>query len=169
MIKLERILCPTDLSEDSERTLCYAVALARSSGAKLFVCHCPKSPVDEEEVVRTIQTLIAAAQTFASGITDALDWESVLLDDSDLGTVIPREAESRRADLIFMRSRRRPFAAALLGSTAETVSRLAPFLCLSCMPTSVSGSTTRPVPLPLAVFLSLTIVRPTQNWRSSML
>jgi hypothetical protein len=37
MIRLERIPCPTDLSEDSERTLRYAVALARVSGAKLFV------------------------------------------------------------------------------------------------------------------------------------
>ncbi len=128
MIRLERILCPTNLSEDSERTLRYAVALARASGAKLFVCHHPKSATDREEVLRTIQSLIAAGQSFALGTTDTstLDWESVLFDDSDLGTAITREAELRRADLIFMRSRRRPFAAALLGSTAEAVSRLAP-------------------------------------------
>ena len=49
-----------------------------------------------------------------------------MLDGSDLKTVITAEAESRRADLIFMRSRRRPYAAALLGSTAEGVTRLAP-------------------------------------------
>ncbi len=128
MIRLERILCPTNLSEDSERTLRYAVALARASGAKLIVCHRPKSATDREEVLRTIQSLIAAGQSFALGTTDTstLDWESVLFDDSDLGTAITREAELRRADLIFMRSRRRPFAAALLGSTAEAVSRLAP-------------------------------------------
>lgn len=127
MIKLERILCPTDLSEDSERTLRYAVALARSSGAKLFVCHRPKSSANREEVLNTIQTLVGNRQAAnISDDTSPLDWETVLFDDADLGTVITREAARRRADLIFMRSRRRPFAAALLGSTAETVSRLAP-------------------------------------------
>jgi nucleotide-binding universal stress UspA family protein len=129
MIKLERILCPTDLSEDSERTIRYAVAITRASGARLFVCHRPKSPSDREEALATIQKLITAGLTSPSGISydpSTIQWESVLLGGSDLGTIITREAESRRADLIFMRSRRRPFAAALLGSTAEAVSRLAP-------------------------------------------
>lgn len=48
MIKLQRIVCPTDLSEDSERTIRYAVALTRASGAKLFVCYRPKTPADQE-------------------------------------------------------------------------------------------------------------------------
>jgi nucleotide-binding universal stress UspA family protein len=128
MIKLERILCPTDLSEDSERTLRYAVALARASGAKLFVCHRPKSPADGEEVLRRMETLIAAGEMLPGADDNAatVDWESVLIKGSDLGTIITGEAELRRADLIFMRSRRRPFAAALLGSTAEAVSRQAP-------------------------------------------
>ena len=129
MIRLERILCPTDLSEDSERTLRYAVALARASGAKLFVCYRTRSAAEQEEAVHTIKTLIATAQSFPTGITNdasTLEWESILLDGPDLGTVITREAELKRADLIFMRSRRRPFGAALLGSTAEAVSRLAP-------------------------------------------
>ncbi len=128
MIKLDGILCPTDLSDDSERTLRYAVALARASGAKLFVCHRPKSPADHEQALRMMHTLITAGETFPTGPAEnaATDWESVLLDGADLGAVITREAESRHADLIFMRSRRRPFAAALLGSTAEAVSRLAP-------------------------------------------
>ena len=130
MIKIERILCPTDLSADSERTLRYAVALARSFGAKLFVCHRPKSsPADDEGVLQMIETLIKAGQAFASGGAHEvlpLDWESVILEGADLGAAITREASSRGAQLILMRSRRRPFAAALLGSTAETVSRLAP-------------------------------------------
>lgn len=130
MIKLQRILCPTDLSEDSERTIRYAVAIARAAGAKLFICHRPKSLADQEEASATIQKFIAAGLTFHSGVAyepSTIEWESVLLDDSsDLGTMITHEAELRGADLIFMRSRRRPFAAALLGSTAEAVSRLAP-------------------------------------------
>jgi nucleotide-binding universal stress UspA family protein len=130
MIKLDHILCPTDLSDDSERTLRYAVALARASGAKLSVCHRAKSPAEHEEALQTMQKLVTAGEAFPTGATEdaasSVDWESELLEGSDLGTIITREAELRRADLIFMRSRRRPFAAALLGSTAEAVSRLAP-------------------------------------------
>lgn len=129
MINLERILCPTDLSDDSERTLRYAVALARAASAKLFVCHRPKSVADAEEVLRMIQTLIEAGQSFVGSEQPEprpLDWESILLDGTNLGLMITREAELRQADLIFMRSRRRPLAAALLGSTAEAVSRLSP-------------------------------------------
>lgn len=130
MINIERILCPTDLSEDSERTLRYAVALASAYGAKLFVCNRPKSSAaDYEGALRTIARLIVAGQTAApagSAETSYLDWESVLLDGEDIGTLITREAAIRGAHLILMRSRRRPFAAAVLGSTAETVSRLAP-------------------------------------------
>jgi nucleotide-binding universal stress UspA family protein len=129
MIGLERILCPTDLSEDSERTLRYAVALALSSEAKLFVCHLPKSSANEEDALLTIQTLIAAGQAFLADADTkggTLEWESILLKNPDLGTAITQEAELRRAGLIIMRSRRRPFAAALLGSTAEAVSRVAP-------------------------------------------
>lgn len=77
----------------------------------------------------TIQKLIKAGLTFPSGVTydpSTIAREAVLLEGSDLGQIVTREAESRHADLIFMRSRRRPFAAALLGSTAEAVSCLAP-------------------------------------------
>jgi nucleotide-binding universal stress UspA family protein len=128
MIKLQRIVCPTDLSKDSERTIRYAVAITRALAAKLFVCYRPKTPADQEWALATIENLITAGLTFPSGVShdpSTIDWESVLLDGSDLGTIITREAESRRADLIFMRSRRRPFAAALQGSTAEAVSHLA--------------------------------------------
>jgi nucleotide-binding universal stress UspA family protein len=122
MIKLQRIVCPTDLSEDSERTIRYAVALTRASGAKLFVCYRPKTPADQKWALATIEKLITAGLTFPSGVShdpSPIEWESVLLDDSDLGTIITREAESRRADLIFMRSRRRPLAAALLYALRE--------------------------------------------------
>ena len=126
MMKLDRILCPTDLSGDSERTIRYAVAITRASGAKLFVGYRPKTSSEKEWALATIENLIMVGCRFPSGVTSTVDWESVLLDGSDLGATITREAESRRADLIFMRSRRRPYAAALLGSTAETVARRAP-------------------------------------------
>ena len=130
MIRIERILCPTDLSADSGRTLRYAVALARSYAAKLVVCHRPPpSPAARERALRLMERLVVAGLEFASGGAHEpppLDRESVLLDDADIGAAITREAGSRGAQLILMRSRRRPLAAALLGSTAETVSRRAP-------------------------------------------
>jgi hypothetical protein len=67
MIKLQRIVCPTDLSEDSERTIRYAVALTRASGAKLFLCYRPKTPADQEWALATIQKLITAGLSFPSG------------------------------------------------------------------------------------------------------
>lgn len=42
MIKLNRILCPTDLSTESDEALRYAVALARRYGARLLLLHCSK-------------------------------------------------------------------------------------------------------------------------------
>lgn len=60
MIKLQRIVCPTDLSDDSERTIRYGVALTRAPGAKLFVCYRPKTPADQEWALATIQKLITA-------------------------------------------------------------------------------------------------------------
>jgi len=49
-IFLERILFPTDLSSETTEGLEYAVALARSYGAKLFLCHClsPRAAEDRD-------------------------------------------------------------------------------------------------------------------------
>jgi nucleotide-binding universal stress UspA family protein len=56
-----------------------------------------------------------------------LNWQGVVAENADdVGKTIVREAAKHHVDLIVMRSRRRPRAAALLGSTAETVSRTAP-------------------------------------------
>lgn len=129
MITLKRILCPTDLSEDSGRTIRYAVAMARTAGASLIVCYRPKSPAHQESALANIESLIKDGLAFPEGTSKEpaeLDWEAVMLEGPDLGSIITREAALRDADLILMRSRRRPFAAALLGSTAEAVSRLAP-------------------------------------------
>jgi nucleotide-binding universal stress UspA family protein len=49
-----------------------------------------------------------------------------LVVEGDPAEAITREAAERGVDLIVMRSRRRPYAAAVLGSTAEAVCRTAP-------------------------------------------
>jgi len=50
----------------------------------------------------------------------------LIVEAEDVGETIANTAAERRVDLIVMRSRRRPHRAALLGSTAESVSRTAP-------------------------------------------
>ncbi len=53
-------------------------------------------------------------------------WRSIVVFADDAGEEIMRQAQLEHADLIVMRSRRRPHRAALLGSTAESVCRSAP-------------------------------------------
>ena len=132
-VNFQRILCPTDLSRESEEGLRYAVVIAHSYGAKLFVCHSNEvmktavAPTDqmireavEEQVARTLTPFVDAVGTFG------LDWEPVVTSGGRPAEAIVREAAGRKVDLIVMSSRRRPRAAVLLGSTAEAVSRHAP-------------------------------------------
>jgi len=134
MIKVERILCPVELTPQSEEALRYAVALARVYEARLMLCHCAgsSSPLAADgsagEAVRRLESFFEAAIARRLGMADfaRLEWEGFALCADDPGAAIVREAAERRADLIVMRSRRRPLGAALLGSTAEAVCRTAP-------------------------------------------
>ncbi len=129
MIHLERILCPTDLSTESDEALRYAVALTRAYEANLVLLYC-KLPSSVAEWVNSSR----AQQLFEQSLFTHLDanelkmlhWEGVVAEGDDVGLTITEEAAKRKTDLIVMRSRRRPHAAVLLGSTAETVSRTAP-------------------------------------------
>jgi universal stress protein A len=129
LMKIESILCPTDLSPDSDEALRYAVALSRAYEAELILLHC-----DAGQVSTDVNAHDAAAQTIKqalvrySGDSDlsGLEWKSVVITSDDVGEAITRHAAILRVDLIVMRSRRRPHRAALLGSTAESVSRTAP-------------------------------------------
>lgn len=131
MIRIERILCPTDLSTESDEALQYAVALARIYQAKLLLLHCSeqKSPPDEEDEAKMkshMDRLFIESLVPHLGIAslNQLDWQGLVRTNvSSIGNTIVREAVVQKIDLIVMRSRRRPKAAALLGSTAETVCR----------------------------------------------
>ena len=130
LMKIECILCPTDLSPDSDEALRYAIALSRAYNAELILLHCDSDdgglaiPNAREEAVQAIR----AALEKHSGSADliGLDWRSLVVNCDDTGEAIAREAAKYGVDLIVMRSRRRPHRAALLGSTAESVSRTAP-------------------------------------------
>lgn len=131
MIKVERIMCPTDLSTESDEALRYAVALSRAYEAELLLLHCSQETPngDEEKVNKQINQLFTAslAPHLGLALPGNLNWVGLIRNGVDnVGEAIVREAVIQKVDLIVMRSRRRPRAAVLLGSTAETVCRNSP-------------------------------------------
>jgi nucleotide-binding universal stress UspA family protein len=134
MIKINHILCPTDLTREADEALRYAIALARTYEARLTVLTWAEdvAPVGTLSRFRMSEGLrITAEQSLYErhplGDMSALDWQFVLSEEGrDPAESISLEAGERGVDLIVMRSRRRPVAAALLGSTAEAVIRSAP-------------------------------------------
>jgi nucleotide-binding universal stress UspA family protein len=133
MINLQRILCPTDLSSESDEALRYAVALTSAYQAKLVLFYCRKvrSPGKNDEAKESNiqrESMFTASLAAHLGLNEFgnLDWEGVLAKNvEDVGKAIVDEAAKQKVDLIVLRSRRRPRAAILLGSTAETVCRTA--------------------------------------------
>ena len=125
---IKRILCPTDLSSESDEALRYALALARAYEARLIVYHCTPDTPGAELVNGEAKALLEQSLIPYLGPADlaSVDWESLVGQDEDPGKAISEAAAVHKVDLIVMRSRRRPHRAALLGSTAESVSRTAP-------------------------------------------
>ena len=123
MINIERILCPTDLSPYSGTAVRYALALSRTHDAELILLHCTTGGDDDEELSLLESSLLEHVNP--SDLAGAR-WRAVVAPAEDVGEEIMRQAQLKKVDLIVMRSRRRPHRAALLGSTAESVSRSAP-------------------------------------------
>lgn len=134
MLAFQRILCPTDLSLESDEALRYAVALAQAYQAKLFLLHCSESTgnghgtqaAEESAQINRLFTASLAPYLGLAAFSHS-NWEGLVARGvKNVGQAIVAEAAKQQVDLIVMRSRRRPRAALLLGSTAETVSRSAP-------------------------------------------
>jgi nucleotide-binding universal stress UspA family protein len=132
MISLERILCPTRLPFEPDETLGHAVNLARAYKAKLLLCHCAAPPAlaqlfGASPSPRQAERQLAESLVGYLGPAKAarLRWELVVAHGGrDVGESIVKTARDQRVDLIVIRSRRSRVAA-LLGSTAEQVSRTA--------------------------------------------
>jgi nucleotide-binding universal stress UspA family protein len=128
MIGFKHILCPTDLTPESDAALRYAVALASAYEAKLTVCHCAEAPsLVDITARRKFRERLEACVRQWTGVCHCppADYEGIVIEGNP-GEAIVKTAGERYVDLIVMRSRRRPVAAALLGSTTETVCRTAP-------------------------------------------
>lgn len=127
-MNIKRILCPTDLTSESDEALRYALALTRTYDAQLIVFHC--QPEDGKPGLTAAEGRALLEQSLTPYIEPSallkLNWEGIVAQDDDPGSAISEQASQHKVDLIIMRSRRRPHRAALLGSTAEAVSRTAP-------------------------------------------
>ena len=117
MISIKRILCPTDLSPYSADAVRYALALARAHDAELILLYCTDRLDGKEQLDDWVMEQIEFSDARCRLVIAPPDY----VDDS-----IMTQAQAECADLIVMRSRRRPHRAALLGSTAESVCRSAP-------------------------------------------
>jgi nucleotide-binding universal stress UspA family protein len=122
-----RIVCPVAFSADSAEALRYAIAFAKDYQAELFILHCTEKPRMAEPARRAaikeeLENFVANHGP-AGGLKDCA--ARLVLVEGDPAEAITDKAAELAAELIVMRSRRRPNAA-LLGSTAEAVSRMAP-------------------------------------------
>lgn len=124
--RVSSILYPTDLSTDDDRAIDYAALLAVTYNAKLYLLHVTDAPVSEDQIKflnERFEGLIATEMSPSDPMK--FNWEGII-GYGDPAEAIVREATERKIDLIVMQSRRRPYAAALVGSTAETVTRQSP-------------------------------------------
>lgn len=126
-ISFDRVLCPIALSPESDDALRYGIAIAQAYSAQLLVCHSAEPDGSSAAVRERTRKLLENSVRKRVHLPPlaALNWKALVLE-GDPATAITREAAQRRVDLIVMRSRRRPHAAALLGSIAESVCRTAP-------------------------------------------
>lgn len=133
ILNFERILCPVAQAHESDEGLRYAILMARSYGARLFVLTCNDGSLPGDETVEAMRIGIKRAieNSFVSfpGSADAvrLDWDLTVINNNRPEEAITREATSQNVDLIIMGSRRRSApSVVVLGSTAEAVCRTAP-------------------------------------------
>jgi nucleotide-binding universal stress UspA family protein len=134
MCDVKRILCPIDMSQGSAESLRYGLALARAYKAELHICHCVERAAvardpGSEFSTRQVEAALAAmiAEHLGEGDFNKVEWKASVVEGSaHPSETINRVAAEKGIDLIVIRSRRRPRAAALLGSTAEALCRTAP-------------------------------------------
>lgn len=119
--KVKNIMCPTNLSLETNQALVYAVALARDFKAKLFVCYCAEDPLPAggERVKETLSKMIEAQQT------QPIEWE-VIVTEGNIAESVTQAAYEHQIDLMVMYANRKPYTAALFGSNAESICRMAP-------------------------------------------
>ena len=133
MNKVERILCPTDLSTDPDEALKHAVTLAQAYDAKLLLLHCSEQyPLGDDENSLKVNTQLmrlfkVSLAPYLSDAAKELKWEGLVRNGVyHVGKAIVTEASKQNVDLIVLRARRRTRVSSLPDATAQTVCRNAP-------------------------------------------
>src|SRR5689334_20887420 len=94
-MKIEAILCPTDLSPDSDEALRYAVTMSRAYGAQLILLHCDTSALTGSGAAHDAAAgAIKEALVNYSGAAEleGLDWRSMIVTCDDAGEAIAHQA-----------------------------------------------------------------------------
>jgi nucleotide-binding universal stress UspA family protein len=141
----EKILCPVDFSEGSDRALDYALALGKRHGSRVSVMHVlPTVLVDPDVYPYLTEPVLANSEArdrayhrlgefVHRALADGIGSE-VILEDGDVVGDVLNKARRLEADLIVMGTHgRRGFERLLLGSVTERVLRQseAPVLSIS--------------------------------------
>jgi nucleotide-binding universal stress UspA family protein len=126
--KIERVLCPTDLSGKSQKALGFGVRLAERLNASLTACHCVQAnwfasasrlPLEEGERIRSAIT-VQVRDT--QGPASTLTWRSMIIENSfDPARDIVSLAHEAEIDLIVMKARPSVLSAFRFGSIVERV------------------------------------------------
>jgi nucleotide-binding universal stress UspA family protein len=135
MIEIQKILVPTDFSEYSQHAVKYAVALAQSFKAKLYVVHVwdqsiavgPTETFHTEIWVEAEKSEKERLNQVTQGLrTEGIDAESVFVSGTAYIEIV-KTAKELDVDLITLATHGRTGLSHLVfGSTAEKIIRLAP-------------------------------------------
>ena len=138
-IRIRRILCPVDFSDNSDHAMSYAVALARTFGAELRLVHViapivaalPGETALPEVILASMDDLADATRARLQQTADTLAADGLTVRHEVLRGApfieIVRYAHEIEADLIVLGTRGRTgLGHLLIGSVAERVVRKAP-------------------------------------------
>lgn len=119
------------MSHGSAESLRYTLALARAYNAELFLCHSVEVTASRSRQAaahaRAALSDMLAAHRGGAGDSSEIASHVIVVEGSEHPSeAITKVAAENGIDLIVIRSRRRPRASMLLGSTAEALCRTAP-------------------------------------------
>jgi len=131
------ILVPIDFSDPSRHALDYAVGLAESLGAKVYVLHAYEMPIvglPDGVFVATSDMVCRIVEAANKALADACGRYkgrqvviSAVLKQGDPREVIVDMAKEAQADLVVLGTHgRRGIARALMGSVTESIIRISP-------------------------------------------
>jgi nucleotide-binding universal stress UspA family protein len=160
MIRIARVLCPTDFSDGSQHALDHAMAIARWYRSQVTVLHVHRlmtpvyavAPVTMPVGVQTVTLTAAETAHLVEALDDFVARErgqgaivdTVLEQDFDVANAILDRAASTAADLIVLGTHGRSgFQRFMLGSVAEKVLRRA--VCPVLVVPPRAGAPDRPV------------------------